>query len=392
MQLLLACARRELGAEHKNEIRAAIRSGLDWERVLSLSLQHKMLPLLWWHLRSEAASIPEPAVAHMRRLFAWNAQRMLQLSGELLEIVRLFAANGIGVVPYKGPALGVYLYGNLALRQAGDLDLLVSRRHVARARELLVQRGYQPRHALAPGAEEFMARSRYGETLERENGPEVELHWAFTNGDVALPLDYDVVEPNLRTVAVGGGHVRLFGSEDMLLILCVHGSKHRWDRLEWLCGVAELLRAHSAELNWNAALDRAAAIGARRMLLLGVLLAHELLNAPVPLEIIRLAEADRRVTALAREVPKLFLAETVDGDQGANIATDLFRLHLRERPRDRLRFIWYRITTPSRPESWSAVPVGGHWLPLHAFYRPVRLLSKLIPALRSYFRISRRSV
>jgi hypothetical protein len=384
MQLLLCCARREIGLEHAVQLRSLLRVELDWERLVVLAARHKMLPLAWWHLRQEARGIPSEGAVVLQRAFAQNAGRMLRLSGELLQLSKLFAGEGILMVPYKGPALGVYLYGNLALRQAGDLDLLVRRRDVGRSRALLLERGYRPRHALSPGGEEFMVRSRYSEVFERPDDSVVELHWAFTNGDVALPLDLDVLAPNLRMMPLGGDAVPMFGVEDLLLILCVHGSKHRWDRLEWLCGVAELLRGEAATLDWEHAVTRASTIGARRMLLLGLLLAHQLLNAPVPERVLQRARGDRTVARLAAEVPGLFLADAVVGEEAGNLATDLFRLQLRERPRDRLRFVWYRLTTPSQPERWSAVPVAGHWLPLHGFLRPFRVLSKLLPALRRY--------
>jgi hypothetical protein len=384
MELLACCARGEMEPGYRERSRALLRSGLDWSRLMVLADRHKMLPLLWWHLGRESAAIPEASALALQRSFARNAARMLQLSGELLGLTRLLGDRGIPAVPYKGPVLGAYLYDNLALRQAGDLDLLVRRGDVARARALLLERGYRPRHALARGGKEFMVRSRYSEVLDRDDGSTVELHWAFTNGDIALPLDLDVLAPNLRTLPFGGGSVAIFGDEDLLLILCVHGSKHRWDRLEWLCGVAELLRRRAPGLDWDALVSRAATLGVRRMVLLGVLLAHDLLDAPVPREVLELARSDRPVAGLAAEVPQLFLTDAVDAEAGGNLATDSFRLRLRERPRDRLRFIWYRITTPSRPESWRALSIGGYALPLHGFLRPFGLAPKLISALRSY--------
>lgn len=384
MQLLVCCARRQMGAEEAAYLQALLRAPLDWDRVVGLAGRHKMLPLLAWHLKSEMAAIPRPVAELLQRTFLANAGQMLRLSGELLDLARLFTTERIPVVPYKGPALGAYLYGNLALRQAGDLDILVRRADVVRARELLTRRGYLPRHALRPGGDQFMVRSRYSEVFDGKNGLTVELHWAFTNGDVGLALDLDALAPNLQTTVLGGGSVSIFGREDLLLTLCIHGSKHRWDRLEWLCGVAELLRVSSNDLDWKALTGRATALGTRRMLQLGVLLAHELLGAPVPAPVVKLARADRAVSRLAVEVPGLLTTDPVDAEEAGDLATDLFRLRLRERGRDQLRFIWYRLTTPSKPESWSAVAVGKRWVPVHGFLRPFRVMTRLLPALRHH--------
>jgi len=50
------------------------------------------------------------------------------LTKELLELLTLFEAHCIPASPYKGPALAIMAYGNLALRQFSDLNILVHKR------------------------------------------------------------------------------------------------------------------------------------------------------------------------------------------------------------------------------------------------------------------------
>lgn len=378
LALLMRCARRELSAADAARVEALLTQGMDWPRLVSLAVRHKMLPLLWWHVRAYTHLVPEAVAKDLKAAFADNARRMLWLTAELRELVAFFRGHGINVVPYKGPALGERLYGNLALRQAGDLDVLVAVSDQRRAKVLLMERGYAPRHTLGAGGEAFMFRSRYSEEYARPDGLRVELHWAFTNRDLDLPLHLDVLTPRLTAMPLGGATVPMFGAEDMLLILCVHGCKHRWDRLEWLCGVAELMRGQGDRaVDWERALTDARRYRCERMLLLSVLLAHDLLAAPVPEPILARARADRTVVRLADEVPALLLADSVDGDAVGNLATDIFRFRLRERWRDQWRFVWYRVTTPSRPESWRALTFGDVVLPLHGIIRPFRVLLKM---------------
>ena len=49
--------------------------------------------------------------------------------------------------------------------------------------------------------------------------------------------------------------------EDNLLLLCMHGAKHCWSRLERVCDVAELITSHS-NLDWVALVSRAKVFGA----------------------------------------------------------------------------------------------------------------------------------
>jgi hypothetical protein len=79
-------------------------------------------------------AVPKANLAQLRNYFHANAQRNLFLTQELLKLLTLFKTNGISAIPYKGPVLAVAVYGNLALRQFGDLDILVHKRDVLRAK------------------------------------------------------------------------------------------------------------------------------------------------------------------------------------------------------------------------------------------------------------------
>src|SRR5207253_975904 len=81
--------------------------------------------------------------------------------------------------------------------------------------------------------------------------------------------------------ALAGRPWPAFAPARLLLILCVHGANHCWLRLNWLCDVAELLRRNPA-LDWPALAAEAERWGCRRILTLGLLLAHDLLDAPLP--------------------------------------------------------------------------------------------------------------
>ena len=54
-----------------------------------------------------------------------NAALNVLLTAEMVRLLELFEGNQIPAVPYKGPAIGVGVYRNLALRQFADLDILV---------------------------------------------------------------------------------------------------------------------------------------------------------------------------------------------------------------------------------------------------------------------------
>src|SRR5206468_9003205 len=137
-----------------------------------------------------------------------------------------------------------------------DLDLLVRPGDVPRATEVLAAAGYAPALALSPARERCFRRVDGDYPLvHRETGLLVELHARVSSERFCMPLATDALLRRSTAVALGGGEVRTLGDDDLLLVLSVHGAKHRWKRLEWLAALAELLRAGRGDV--RAALARA---------------------------------------------------------------------------------------------------------------------------------------
>src|SRR2546426_10956064 len=106
------------------------------------------------------------------------ARRNLCLTGDLLSLLELFEARGIPAVPFKGPVLAVQAYGDVALREFRDLDILVTHRDITRARELLLARGFSA---------ESDPPWNWHQRLRRDDGLIVELHSEFAPPEFPYP-------------------------------------------------------------------------------------------------------------------------------------------------------------------------------------------------------------
>ena len=95
-----------------------------------------------------------------------------------------------------------------------------------------------------------------------------------------------------------------------MLILCMHGAKHLWKNLGWICDVAELLRGQPA-LNWDQVRHEARRLRSERLLQLGLQLAERLLQAPLPSDVLREARRDAIGRVLADQVFRHLFDETV---------------------------------------------------------------------------------
>ena len=143
LELLLCCARSTVSSESASQIRSLVQQNIDWSYVIDSASRHGVIPLLYLNLRDVCAdAVPKTMLNSLRDRFHANARSNLCLSAELLKILDLFESNGVLALAYKGPLLATSVYGNLALRPAGDLDILIDKKNLQRAKELLESNGY----------------------------------------------------------------------------------------------------------------------------------------------------------------------------------------------------------------------------------------------------------
>ena len=191
-ELLLCCARTCMDSARAERIKALLREAIDWAYLLRTALPHGMMPLLYWHLNAICPeAVPQATLAQLRDHFSANARRNLFLTGELLGLLKMLEAHGIPACPFKGPVLATSVYGNLALRQFIDLDILIHKRDVLRAKDLLISQGYRLQFHLMTGAQEAAClQSRNALPFARNEGKiGVDLHWELTPRYFSFPLD-----------------------------------------------------------------------------------------------------------------------------------------------------------------------------------------------------------
>jgi len=336
VRLLLACARTHIDSAIAQEIRSLLGGDIDWPYVTRIALQHKLGPLLYWNLNAICPdAVPRPVLSHMRRQFYAILQQSQRLIDELLDLLELLRAHGVEAIPLKGPALTAAIYQNPALRLSSDLDILVHRRAVPQAVALLHARGYRQALKHGPAWETITLPFRHAHSFANAAGTlNVDLHWKLSQSYFACRLDAAQLWPQLAPVRLNGETIQSLGPEQLLLILCMHGARHTWSRLAWICDVAELLLAYP-RLPWPSLLRQAHDLRGSRMLLLALYLAHTLLGASLPEAIAARIEADPAVHTLAEQVTnRLF-----DQEHGwTEMQQALFYLHVREDWRDRLQY------------------------------------------------------
>lgn len=374
--LLLCCARLWMDSEVSEKVTSLLQNEMDWSYLRSRAQRHGLTPLLYRSLKcARPQAVPEAILDQLRQYFLANAWRNLLLTEELLEVLDLFKTHGIPAIPYKGPVLAASIYGDLGLRQMSDLDILIPKEEILKARHLLVSLGYQTEFQFA-NARQAAAyqRSQYELVFTRYQGKVItELKWEIVDRFFSFPMAYRGLWERLKPISLAGKEVFTLSPEDLILILCVHGAKHLWTSLIWVCDVARLLYLCKG-LDWEWIVNQASLLGGQRILYLGLLLSKDLLGASVPEEIGKRVGADPMVRRLAEQV-KQNLFQASNGSPPSLWESSIFHLKVRENLQDRIRYCG-RLVLNTTPGDWNVRSLPDSLSPLYYLIRPFRLSAK----------------
>jgi len=373
--LLLACARTRMDPEHAGQIRALLGQDIHWADLMQMAQRHKTTPLLYRNLANTFSDfVPQPVMQELRERFRDNSLRNLALTGQLIQVLERLESNGAPAIPLKGPVLAKVVYGGLALRQFDDLDILVRKEDVPKARETLASLGY--RQTTQHGVHEaiYMQSIHHDAFSGGAGKPLLELHWEITPRYFGFSLDPQVWD-RLEPTDLAGTKGLQLSAEDLLLILSVHSSKHGWERLAWTCDVAELVRARP-DMDWERVVWQARRLEAERMVLLGLFLAAELLGAELPQEVWQRVQADSVLRSLGLEVRQRLFQEA-QGRRDASERLRLFGFHLRLREAlwRKIRHCLRMALFPSQ-EDWALLSLPASLGFLYYVIHPFRLAAK----------------
>ncbi len=240
-----------------------------------------------------------------------------------------------------------------------------------RARDVLIRMGYQCHPAWNGPGEKFLLRSQHNIPLTREGGRLlVELHWEVASEQFAPGLGAEQFWDRLQPLTLNDKRFRTLAPEDLLIALCVHGAKHLWERLAWICDVAELMKA--SELNWQRILERAQLAGHERMLGLGLYLAESLLGVPVPDPVGNVVINDRAIESLADEVMARLFNQTTQHPAGVG-RTLIFNLRTHGNLSSRIRYCRFAITPTDA--DLGIIPLPYALRSVYYLLRPFRLFA-----------------
>jgi hypothetical protein len=266
---------------------------INWDDVFTLAQIHKLTPLVWHELKQHTGlNIPAKVSQHFQASCDYNIRKAMLEAAELVKVINCLEADNIRVLSIKGAVLAARGYGNLGLRHAGDIDLLLMNpEQTWQADQCVRELGYQPYH---PGIEltprQKKAHLQYGCDLvymHKTRGTLLELHFKWNRNSGLFPLDMQEVWNLRESVNIANIQIACLNDSHHLLYLFAHGAKHAWFRLKWLCDIPPMMqRIPGAERERFFAM--AADLGISEMVAQGLILANRFLDMPLPVAPMRL--------------------------------------------------------------------------------------------------------
>jgi len=359
-QLLISSVLRDIDEEQLRKIALdALENGLDWDVFFLTAKTNGILPLVYSSLKDCYSDLlPEYLLMDIKNAVKAIAMANLGKVSVLIQIMNLFEQHNIAAVPIKGPSLACTVYNDLSLRSFGDLDILIDLDDIIFAYDLLCKSGYKPEIKLSPYQLRQLAKTEDDLSfIHSTSGVILELHWELSSRSLPHALTLDRFLPRLVDAEILNFTVRSLSNEDLLIYLCIHGSKHIWERMEWLFAVHEIVRKNRF-LDWD---------------LIGLLASQHLFETELPKKVLKIVRSDKQAGKMAESVVNMFLEPDQDSTgKKAHPRFTSWQLQCMDTNRERLRLLTVMLFNPTI-EDYRRFIFPERFRYLYYICRPLRL-------------------
>lgn len=214
-------------------------TNIDWELFVQIVRHHRVHPLIYSKMNKiDKKLIPAYVIDTLSQDYKRNTFQMLQLSGEMEQLSKLFTENQIRVLFLKGPVIAADLYGDISLRTSKDLDILIPIRDLQKAEKLLLNYGYEKEEF---PWDEWKWMNHHVSFFHPQKRIQIEIHWRLHSPPSEEP-SFNNLWKRKRSSLLTTYPVFLLGKEDLFLFLVAHGARHGWFRLRWLIDIDQMVK------------------------------------------------------------------------------------------------------------------------------------------------------
>jgi hypothetical protein len=276
-EAVIALSAPTLGAVER-KLNSMSTDSLNWQRFLELAKQWQLEAIVFRNLVTQK-TISLPPDVKTAAVTGQRDARAIALARTIAagEVVSAFRGKGVIPILLKGASVAVAAYGDPSLRMSADIDLLIRPHEVLTARKIAGDLGFQPTYARA-SERDLIARGHALELLGSTG--KLELHGCLVSHHLRFNIPTDEIWNCAASFQAAGYAFDGLSLPHLFVFLCAHGAKHEWAELKWICDVAHLANRVSSG-DAKMILDVALRTNSRRLLALGLRVAHDLLDADI---------------------------------------------------------------------------------------------------------------
>ncbi|MCK4734394.1 MAG: nucleotidyltransferase family protein, partial [Methanophagales archaeon] len=234
----------------------------------------------------------------LRIVYYKNIARNMLLYDELSKILIAFNDAGIDVIVLKGAFLAETIYKNIGLRPMGDVDLLIKKEDLQKAKKELVQLRYVPPVIIYP----TKWHEKLYEQMQTEQGEEIpffnhdktvkiDVHWDIQSPSSPFQIDINKFWENAQPVKIVDVEAQMLAPEDLLLHLCLHLNRHLVNRgtmdYKSYGDIAEVIWHYGEKINWKYLVQSTKNYGIEEPIYQSLYNVNKYLGAFVPVDVLK---------------------------------------------------------------------------------------------------------
>lgn len=358
---------------------------VQWAVVASLAWQYKIRPMTTAALREAGwPGVPGAVRSALEQAERDCVTKSMQQVALLREIAATAEGRGLRVIVMKGVALSAHLYGDVFIREAFDLDLLVHPEETERLDDVLATLGFQPASQPTPLSarqEALLERFHHDRKfVHPASGVIAERHRALSGNAHLIATDFDRLWDRRGQARIADYSVAILGDADLARYLAVHAARHGWERWKWIADLA-VLYYRAGETGLARLRDDARTEGLLAIFNCAVLLVAATTGTSLPSAAVSGALGDRRARRLAiqalRMVSVVHTPDTI-GAHRARLRGAAYRLLLKPTP----GYLAFELAAfVHHDEDWRALRLPDGLIPLYYLAWPFFYLGRRLRAL-----------
>ena len=351
----------------------------DWEAMVISIIERGVGPLFYSRLPqlTNSTLIPAGSKEKLKQAYLITLSRGIMLYNVFTKVAELLKNNNVDFIVLKGTYLAEKLYGDIALRQFSDIDLLIREEDGEKAQQVLKDAGFQSNdYPMAEFLRKNVGFEHYPPLVFQ--GVPVELHVRLNRPGEQFQIVTDSVWQHAEMVSLQGIEVKVPDLTDVLIHTCVHLHKHFRDGQVQFTGfndIVNLLDTESDKINWDELSDRCRMYRCEEIVFTYLLLVSKYYQLSLPENIV-----GNYIHCLKPEVEELFLSY-LSGFKGKHysVASKVKSVHQLEGIGMKAKFLFlmmfpskkymvtsYKIKNPSL--YWCYYPYR-YWIGLKGLWR-----------------------